>query len=170
VSRLKRFLRTPRRILLRTPRLFVRLFSPDDRELGELGEEVAARHLARRGWTILARRLRTKSGEADLVARSLDALAVVEVKTGRSNPIPRPRGADLPESVSLRWRPGARCDARRLARLRTVGREIAAAQPFRSRSGTGPILPRVDLIEVWLAEPGRRFRILHHEDLRRPLP
>jgi hypothetical protein len=148
----------------------VRLFSPDDSELGELGEEVAARHLARRGWTILARRLRTRSGEADLVVRSRDALAVVEVKTGRLSPVPRPRGANLPASVSLRWRPGARCDARRLVRLRNVGKEIAAAPEFRARSGKGGFLPRVDLIEVWLAEPGKTFRIVHHEDLREPLP
>jgi hypothetical protein len=159
-----------RRLLLRSPRLFVRLFSPDDRELGELGEEVAARHLVRRGWTILARRLRTRSGEADILARSRETLAVVEVKTSRTSPVPRPRGVQLPESVSLRWRPGARCDARRLARLRTVGKEIAAAPEFRARSGRGGFLPRVDLMEVWLAEPGGTFRILHHEDLRKPLP
>ncbi len=170
MSRWSAILRAPRRLLLRSPRLFVRLFSPDDRELGELGEEVAARHLARRGWKILARRLRTKRGEADLVARSRDGLAVVEVKTGRVRPIPRPRGMELPESVAMRWRPGARCDARRLARLRAVGKEIAAAPKFRARSGRGGFLARVDLIEVWLAEPGGTFRILHHEDLRKPLP
>jgi hypothetical protein len=95
---------------------------------------------------------------------------VVEVKTGRASPIPRPRGVDLPESVSLRWRPGARCDARRLARLRTVGKEIAAAPEFRARAGRSGFQTRVDLIEVWLAEPRRTFRILHHEDLRKPLP
>jgi putative endonuclease len=147
-----------RRLLLRFPRLFVRLFEPDDRELGELGEEVAARHLRRLGWRILARRLRTRNGEADLVARREGVVAIVEVKTARSHPIPRPRGVALPESVLLRWRPGARCDARRLRRLRTVGQGIA------------PGRVRVDLIEVWLAEPGRKFRILHHADLQEPVP
>jgi Uncharacterised protein family UPF0102 len=154
-----------RRLLLRFPRLFVRLYAPDDRELGELGEEVASRHLARLGWTILARRLRTRSGEADLVARSGDRLIVVEVKTGRSQPIPRPRGERLPDRVGLRWRPGGRCDARRLARLRAVGREVG-----REIGPSSPARPRVDLIEVWLAEPGRKFRILHHPDLADPVP
>jgi hypothetical protein len=159
-----------RRLLLRFPRLFVRLFTPDDRELGELGEEVAARHLARHGWRILARRLRTRSGEADLVVRSGDLLAVVEVKTARSHPIPRPRGARLEASVGMRWRPGGRCDSKRIARLRAVAREIAAARTP-GVGGGGPLArPRVDLVEVWLAEPGRKFRILHHPDLGDPVP
>lgn len=158
-----------RRLLLRFPRLFVRLYAPDDRELGELGEEVAARHLARLGWTILARRLRTRAGEADLVARSGDLLVVVEVKTGRSHSIPRPRGARLPDRLGLRWRPGKRCDARRLARLRAVGREVG--RELGGEIGpSSPARPRVDLIEVWLAEPGRKFRILHHPDLVDPVP
>jgi len=147
-----------RRLLRRAPRLFVLLYSPDDRELGELGEEVAASHLARRGWRILARRWRTRRGEADLVARRGDALAVVEVKTGRWTALPRPRGAELPEGALFRWRPGFRCDAARIARLRAVGRELAGRRPA-----------RVDLVEVWLSASGRSFRILHHEDLRAPL-
>lgn len=159
-----------RRALLRWPGLFVQLFSPDDRELGHLGEEVAARHLARRGFRILARRLRTRRGEADLVARSRDVLAVVEVKAGRSFTVPRPRGARLPDGALLRWRPGARCDARRLARLRAVLREVASAHAFRSRPGAGDPRPRVDLVEVWLEEAPRRFRVLHHEGLEEPLP
>lgn len=152
-----------RRALLRFPRLFVALFEPDDGELGALGEEIAALHFARDGWRILARRLRTRSGEADLVARRGATLAVVEVKTGRTLPVPRPAGRTLPADLGLRWRPGYRCDARRLARLRRVAREILAAEP------SSPGESRVDLIEVLLEERPRRFRVLHHPDLREPL-
>ena len=158
-----------RRFLLRAPRLFVTLWAPDDRELGELGEEIAARHLASRGWRILGRRVRTRAGEADLVVRSGRVLAVVEVKTGRAAPIPRPRGAVLPERFVLRWRPGARCDAPRISRLRAVGREIGADPQFSRHLPGRPARARVDLIEVLLEGPRRRFRVLHHEDLREPL-
>ena len=148
-----------RRRLLRFPRLFVALFEPDDSELGALGEEVAASHYLRNGWRILARRLRTRSGEADLVARRGSILAVVEVKTARAHllprPLPRPAGRELPADLGLRWRPGFRCDAKRLARLQRVARELAAS--------------RVDLVEIFLDPGPRRFRLLHHEDLRRPL-
>lgn len=145
-----------RRTLRRFPRLFVALLEPDDADLGELGEEVAARHLARSGWRILARRLRTRSGEADLVVSRGATLAVVEVKTARVSHVPKPSGRTLSPNLELRWRPGYRCDARRLARLRRVAREFP---------GNG----RVDLVEVLLEGRPRRFRVLHHEDLREPL-
>lgn len=152
-----------RRALLRHPRIFVAIFEPDDGELGSLGEEVAARHLDRLGWRILARRLETRAGEADLLVRRGGTLAVVEVKTGRVSPTPRPAGRALPEDFGLRWRPGFRCDSHRLARLRRVAGTVALAA--RSR----PVETRVDLVEVLLSERPRRFRVIHHEDLRVPL-
>jgi putative endonuclease len=49
-------------------------------QLGILGEELAARELARRGYAILARRYRTKCGEIDIVASDRGTLVFVEVK------------------------------------------------------------------------------------------
>ena len=152
-----------RRAFLAHPRLFLALFEPDDHELGALGEQVAALHLDRLGWRILARRLRTRSGEADLVARRAGTLAVVEVKTGRAFQAPMPKGHRLPREVGLRWRPGSRCDARRLDRLRRVAAALLEAERPR------PAAARVDLVEVLLSERPRRFRVIHHEDLRAPL-
>jgi putative endonuclease len=51
--------------------------------LGKLGEELAARHLVERGFTILARNHRTPVGELDIVARDRRHLLFVEVKTRR---------------------------------------------------------------------------------------
>lgn len=55
----------------------------DRRELGRLGEALAARSLIACGWRLVGRRLRTPAGELDLLARRGDQLAVIEVKTGR---------------------------------------------------------------------------------------
>lgn len=54
------------------------------RELGRTGEELAARYLSARGWTILDRNVRTRDGELDIVAARDDVIAFVEVKTRRS--------------------------------------------------------------------------------------
>ena len=48
--------------------------------LGLLGEEIAARELASRGYTILERRYRTRFGEIDIVAEEGDTLVFVEVR------------------------------------------------------------------------------------------
>ncbi|HSJ73403.1 MAG TPA: YraN family protein, partial [Miltoncostaeaceae bacterium] len=49
-------------------------------EQGRRGERAAARHLTRRGWTILASRWRGAGGELDLVAARGAVVAICEVK------------------------------------------------------------------------------------------
>lgn len=58
-------------------------------QLGRHGEELAAQHLERLGFTIVARNFRTRHGELDLVAFDGSVLVFAEVKTrrqGRGNP------------------------------------------------------------------------------------
>src|SRR5215207_184614 len=51
--------------------------------VGQYGEELAARYLAKSGFAILERNWRCELGEIDIVAREGDALVVCEVKTRR---------------------------------------------------------------------------------------
>ena len=67
--------------------------------LGRLGEELAARHLARKGWEILERNLRSGHREVDLVIRRGGIVAFVEVKTRRNSEFGHPL-----ESVHTRKR------------------------------------------------------------------
>ena len=48
--------------------------------LGVLGEELAARELTSRGYTIVERRYRTRYGEIDIVAEDAGTLVFVEVR------------------------------------------------------------------------------------------
>jgi putative endonuclease len=52
--------------------------------LGIVGEDLAARELASRGYAILERRYRTEYGEIDIVARDGDTLVFVEVRAKAS--------------------------------------------------------------------------------------
>ncbi len=58
--------------------------APDPRQLlGRLGEQLAAQHLERLGYAIVARNFRTRHGELDLVAYDGRQLVFAEVKTRR---------------------------------------------------------------------------------------
>ena len=54
-------------------------------DLGQEGERLAAEHLERLGYAILARRHRTRFGELDLVAADGRTIVFVEVKTRRNS-------------------------------------------------------------------------------------
>ena len=73
-------------------------------ELGMLGEEVAARELARMGYEILDRNYRCREGEADIVAYDLvdDVVVLVEVKTRRAGTVSD--GTYAEEAVDARKR------------------------------------------------------------------
>lgn len=52
--------------------------------LGRRGEDYTAARLRRAGWRVLARNVRTRSGEIDLIALDGDCLVFVEVKCSRA--------------------------------------------------------------------------------------
>lgn len=54
-------------------------------ERGRAGEARAAQYLEDAGWRVLARNWRCAQGEIDLVAAQADVIAVVEVKTRRTD-------------------------------------------------------------------------------------
>lgn len=57
----------------------------DKKRLGTQGEAAAARYLEERGYAILARNYRKRSGEVDIVAQKDGILAFIEVKTRSSS-------------------------------------------------------------------------------------
>lgn len=55
------------------------------RTRGELGEQIAERHLERRGYRVVERNFRTRYGEIDLIVVDTRAIVFCEVKTRRSD-------------------------------------------------------------------------------------
>ena len=111
--------------------------------LGRLGERLAAEHLQRLGYRIVARNHRTRYGELDLVACDDERIVFVEVKARRS-------GAGRPlEKVD--WR--------------KQGQVRAMALAWLSETGDRPYRPdvRFDAIGVTLDATGRLVALEHLE-------
>ena len=108
---------------------------PDGRRrLGRLGEQLAAAHLERLGFTVLARNVRTRYGEIDLIVFDGSTLIFAEVKTRRAGQGQyKPRRHEDP-LASLRPR----------QRLRL--RRLALAWLSSARPRTGPGRPSADTI------------------------
>jgi putative endonuclease len=67
------------------------------KELGALGEKIAAEHLKGLGYVIRERNFRSREGEIDIVAEKDDFLVFVEVRTRRGSSFGTPE-----ESVNAR--------------------------------------------------------------------
>jgi putative endonuclease len=121
------------------------------RARGELGERVAARHLAAHGYAILERNFRTRRGELDVIAANQRCIVFCEVKTrvagGRSGPL---RGIDAIGPAKRR-------------RLRALAAEWLRERPVGTARPARPQL-RFDAIGVTLSPSGALVSLEHIPD------
>jgi putative endonuclease len=110
--------------------------------LGFEGENLAAEHLERTGWRVVARNYRFGHREIDLIARRGQIVAFVEVKT----------------RARLRWgHPLFAIDARKRAEIERV------ARVWLDRHGRRGDAFRFDAIAVYRTDQGT-LRVEHLED------
>jgi putative endonuclease len=114
--------------------------------LGRAGEDLAARHLAGRGFRILHRGYRTRAGEIDLIAEEAGALVFVEVKA---------------RSTLACGTPAEAVGARKQRRL------AGAARLYLQRHGASDRPCRFDVVEV-LRDPGGGCRVHHIRNAFQP--
>lgn len=108
------------------------------RQTGLIGEEIAAAHLRTLGYEIVARNVRTRYGELDIVARDGGCLVFVEVKTRRSAALGAPEEA---------------VDARKLAQVATLAESYLATL-------SGPVPEcRIEVVAVELLPSGKARRV-----------
>jgi putative endonuclease len=120
------------------------------RTLGQLGERIAAQHLSRAGYTILATNFRTRFGELDLVAADSRCIVFCEVKT---------------RIAGTRRGPAGPLDAigpRKRAQVRAMAREwLSSSDP--SARPRRPEL-RFDAIGILMSRSGRLVSLDHLEN------
>ncbi|MEX1195826.1 MAG: YraN family protein [Dehalococcoidia bacterium] len=113
------------------------------RALGELGERLAAEHLAAKGYTVRERNFRTAAGEIDIIAEAANVLTFVEVRCRRG-----PAMGTAAESLSP-------------AKQR---RMVAMAEAYgQAREGL-PEQWRIDVIAIDFAGDGRLLSLEHYEN------
>jgi putative endonuclease len=126
---------------------------PDRRRtLGRLGERLAEAHLRRLGFSIVARNVRTRHGEIDLIAFDGATLVFAEVKARRVGSRDRMIRADQDPLTALR------------PRQRTRLRRLAAAwlrEQRHARPAADTI--RFDAIGVVVDPDGAPLRVEHLE-------
>lgn len=130
------------------------------RALGRLGEDLAVTHLERLGFAVLARNVRTRHGEIDLIACDGRVLAFVEVKSRRARGTTA-AAASGAGSAGSGVQPLAGLRASQRARLR----RLAAAWLADAGAGRPWVATlRFDAIGVLVDARGRLLRLDHVEN------
>lgn len=114
-------------------------------QAGRLGEEAAARWLEVRGYRVVARHVRCRQGELDLVVRRGEVVAVVEVRARVAGPL----GSGQEQAL-------ASVTAAKRRRLVRAARYLLALRP-----GLARYRLRFDVVAVTLDPRGRPARIVH---------
>ena len=110
--------------------------------LGRLGEDLAARHLAAKGYEIMARNWRCREGELDIVAQDGECLALVEVRTRRGTAVGSPEESITPAKQE---------------RLITLADAYVQAHDW-------PGDWRIDVVAIEMDRRGNLLRIDHYEN------
>jgi putative endonuclease len=115
-------------------------------ELGDFGERVAAHRLEALGLQVIARKVRTRGGEIDIVARDGDDVVFVEVRTRRNVP-----GVAAESLAPLKLRRMWQC-----------------AMDYCESAGVAPERARIDVVSIDLGPRGETAHIEHFRGLEIP--
>lgn len=116
------------------------------KNLGDFGERVAAHQLEALGLKILARNVRTRGGEIDIVAQDGADLVFVEVRTRRNVP-------------------GVAAESLTAVKLRRMWQ---CAMDYCEAAGAAPARARVDVVSIDLGPRGETAHIEHFRGLEIP--
>lgn len=135
-------------------RVLGRGVEPETIRLGRKGERLAARHLKRAGFRVLARNVRLGIGEADIVCEAPDrkTVVIVEVKTRL-----RGTGRSLQGEMIA---PEASVHQKKRHKLAAIARVLIKANKWEGR----PV--RIDVVAVECHADGSEPVVRHHEGIR----
>lgn len=118
----------------------------DKKTFGKMGEDSASSFLCGKGFTIIGRNIRLNHTETDIIAKNGKNIIFCEVKTRSEYPdAPHPFG-----------RPCAAVDKNKQKKL------IFSAEEYmrRNRESVEGLLPRIDVIEVYIKPNHDKYKVL----------
>lgn len=113
------------------------------KEVGALGEKLAADYLKKRGYKIIERNFRCREGEIDIIAKQGEYLVFVEVRTKKSSDFGTPEESITP------------IKSKRLVTLANI---------YLQNCSSLPQSWRIDVIAVELKPDGKLSRLEHIEN------
>ena len=113
------------------------------KEVGAIGEKLAADLLKKRGYKIIQRNFRCREGEIDIIAQKDECLVFVEVRTKKNTAFGTPE-----ESVTLSKRE----------------KLIALAETYLQACDKAPASWRIDVVAVELTPDNKVSRLEHIEN------
>lgn len=118
------------------------------RELGTLGEKLAARYLKRNGYRIREKNFVADGHEIDIIAEDKNTLAFVEVKT-------RTVGSESPNEP----RPASSVDAQKQRAIIKAARFYAGYNPISKKK-------RFDIVEVYVNQNNGKYNLAEIKHLK----
>lgn len=113
-------------------------------QLGKSGEHIAEVYLSQKGYRLLVRNFRTRSGELDLVMQDGNTLVFIEVKARRGSAYGIPEEAVTP---------------------RKMHEIVTTAAIYVSKYGKNDMLQRIDVVALDMDESGKVLEIRHLQNV-----
>ncbi len=116
------------------------------KDIGALGEKVAAEYLRRQGMKIVAKNVARRTGEIDVIARSQNTLHFVEVKTLLCERLPEER------DTADRFDPSANIHEAKIRRIARTSEWYVANTDWEGEW-------QIDAVLVWLRSSDGRAKV-----------
>ena len=113
---------------------------------GKLGEKLARKYLAKNGYKIIARNVRYKFGELDIVAQKGGFIIFIEVKTMRKD--------------SIYGDPGEKVNAKKLKRIQCLAELFLIKNRFSETQSW-----QIDVVSLELDCDIKKAKLVHRKDV-----
>ena len=131
----------------------------NNKQIGNLGEDIAEKYLKRRFWKILSRNYTVRGGEIDIIGYRFGVLAFFEVKSRSGDEFGTPASAVDDEKIT-----NIRFTANAFLKTYQKGNRIPVFYPFGIERMRRIYKKRIDVIEIYFDKSYKLQKTNHLKD------